>query len=315
MGDIIGIRMKKKEAITKVCKFIFNDDYRFIVLDGKGFYNWLDDEKYIKRAYKVKFGIELNLDNPQSFNEKIQWLKIHDRKPLYTQLVDKYNVKKIVAQIIGEKHIIPTLGVWNHPNEIPFDSLPDQFVMKATHDSGGLVICKNKNSLDYDAAKRKLEKSLKRNYYKTRREWPYKNVIPRIIVEKYMEDICDNGKGLIDYKFFCFDGEPRFIYVSQGLDNHSTARISFYDLDGNEMSFHRSDYLPLHNFVFPDTFSDMIQIARKLANNIPCPFVRIDLYSINGNIYFSEITFSPCSGMIPFEPKTADIELGKLLDI
>lgn len=232
---------------------------------------------------------------------------------MYTSMVDKYEAKKYVASIIGEQYIIPTLNCWDRFDDISFDSLPNQFVLKCTHDSGGLVIVKDKSKIDKKAVKKKIEKSLKRNYYWSGREWPYKNVKPKIIAEKYLTQLGD--KGLIDYKFFCFNGDPKFVYISKGLDYHPTAQISFYDLNGSEMPFHRNDYKPFHNATLPENFSEMIAVAKKLSQNIGCSFVRIDLYSVVSKIYFSEITFSPCGGYIPFEPKSADLEVGKLLDL
>lgn len=261
-------------------------------------------------------GKKLNLQDPQTFNEKLQWLKLHNRNPIYTQLVDKYAVRKHIAAAIGEEYLIDLVGgPWNSFDEIDFDSLPDQFVLKCTHDSGGLVICRNKNKLDKAAAKEKIERSLKRNYYHVGREWPYKNVPPRIIAERYMDDE-NSVLGLTDYKFFCFNGEPKMVYVSQGLEDHTTARISFYDMKGNPMPFHRNDYAPLETPpVWPENFDEMGRIAGVLAKMAGCPFVRIDLYSIRGRVYFSEITFSPCSGWLPFEPPEWDEKLGQWITL
>ena len=160
---------------------------------SSGLYDGMDDETFLKMAYKRKFGKELDLNNPVTFNEKLQWLKLNDRKPEYTEMVDKFMAKKYVASIIGQEHIIPTLGVWSRFDDIDFDKLPTQFVLKCTHDSGGLVVCKDKSNLNKKAAKKKIEKSMKTNYYKGGREWPYKNVKPQIIAEEYMEDISGNG--------------------------------------------------------------------------------------------------------------------------
>ena len=171
-------------------------------LDSRGFFKFMSDEAYLKFMYKLKMKRKLNLSDPQTFNEKLQWLKIYDRKPEYTTMVDKYEAKKYVADIIGEEYIIPTLGVWDRFEDIDFDELPDQFVLKCTHDSGGLVICRDKSKLDLKAAKKKINKSLKRNYYWIGREWPYKNVRPRIIAEKFMTD--PTSDDLQDYKFFFF---------------------------------------------------------------------------------------------------------------
>ncbi|MBQ4515412.1 MAG: glycosyl transferase [Clostridia bacterium] len=288
-------------------------------LMNKGKINFLCDRKFLKLLYRINFGKKLNLDNPQSFNEKMQWLKLYDRNPIYTTMVDKYEVKQYVADKIGEEYIIPTLGVWDKFEDIDFDKLPQQFVLKCTHDSGGLVICRDKSKLDIDSARKKITRCLERNYFSSSREWPYKNVKPRIIAEKFMQESDENEltvKGLVDYKFFCFNGAPEWLYISKGLENHSTARISFFDLDGKEMPFRRRDYAPFDTELkLPENYEQMKKIAEKLAKEVNNAFVRIDLYSINNNIYFSEITFSPCSGMIPFEPEEWDLKLGEYIKL
>lgn len=275
----------------------------------KGFYRWQSDEEFLKKEYKALLNKELDLENPKTYNEKLQWLKLYDRKPIYTTMVDKYEAKKYVADIIGEEYIIQTYGVWDKFEDIDFDALPEQFVLKCTHDSGGLAICKDKATFDKKKACKRIKKSMKRNFFWSGREWPYKNVKPRIIAEKYMEDA--EGKGLKDYKFFCFNNEPKLLYISQGLDNHETASISFYDMNGIEMPFHRSDFKPMEpNYEMPNNFSEMSALAKKIAQSVQSSFVRIDLYSVCGEIYFSEITFYPNSGFVPFEPKEWDRKLG-----
>lgn len=274
----------------------------------------LPDKLYLKLMYKRHFHKKLNLKNPQTFNEKLQWLKLYDRKPIYTTMVDKYAVKKYVSDILGEEYIIPTLGVWDKFDDIDFDKLPNQFVLKTTHGSGGynVFICKEKQNFDIAKAKSLMEKSLKSDTFWYGREWPYKNVPKKIIAEKFMED----GSGsLVDYKFFCFNGEVKFLYISRGLDHHDTAEISFFDLDGNETYFSRDDFKRITNFTLPENWEDLKMVASKLAKQVNVPFIRVDLYSINGKIYFSELTFSPCSGYLPFNPKSADLEIGKLLTL
>ena len=272
----------------------------------------LPDSVYLKIMNYVYMHKPLNLKDPQTFNEKLQWLKLHDRKPEYTRMVDKYEAKKYVASIIGEKYIIPTLGIWDRFEEIDFDKLPDQFVLKCTHDSGGLIICRDKTQLNVDEARRKITSCLKQRYYWIGREWPYKNVKPRIIAEKYMESAGDEE--LTDYKWFCFNGEPGFLYISHGLARHDTATIDFYDMDYHRMPFKRSDYKSSAVDVpKPDTYDEMIYVSRQLSKDIP--FVRIDLYEINGRVYFSEITFSPCAGWLPFDPPEWDRKLGDYIDL
>ena len=183
----------------------------FLTLGHREWFNWMSDEQYLKIAFWARMGKWPNIDNPKSFSEKLQWIKLHDRNPLYTKLVDKYEVKPIVAKKIGDEYIIPTIGVWDSVEDIDFDSLPNQFVLKCTHDSGGLVICKDKSKLDRNAAKKKLATCLKHSFYWGMREWPYKDVKPRVIAEQYMED--ETGE-LRDYKFFCFDGEVKALFIA-----------------------------------------------------------------------------------------------------
>lgn len=305
---------KMLHTLKKSIKFIFNSDYRFMILASYGFFKRMDDAKYLKRMFKGSMGYDLDLNSPKTFNEKIQWLKLYDRKPNYIQMVDKYKAKEFVMDSIGNEYVIPTYGVWKSFDSIDFDRLPEQFVLKTTHDSGSVVICRNKETFDFSSARRILEKSLNNNFYYALREWPYKDVEPRIIAEMYLESK-ESDCGITDYKFFCFNGSIKFLYISKGLEEHSTARISFFDLDGRELDFYRSDYKRLENFVLPNNYLKMKKIAEKLAKVVDSPFVRIDLYSVNGKIYFSEITLSPCGGFLPFYPKSADIEVGKLLEL
>lgn len=282
------------------------------VLNARGYLWFVPDKSWIKYMYKKTLHKKLNLNNPKTFNEKLQWLKINNRVPEFSKLVDKLEVKRYVAERIGEQYIIPTLGVWDTFEEIDFDMLPNQFVLKCTHDSGGLVICRNKKELDYENTKKRINKSLKKNYYYHGREWVYKNVKARIIAEEYLSNLGLNG--LLDYKFYCFHGIPRFLYISEGLENHSTAHISFVNLDWTFAPYGRSDYEKFCKLPDkPSNFDKMIEIAKILSKGHK--FIRVDLYNIDGKIYFSELTFFPCSGMMPFVSEQDDIELGKLLKL
>ena len=272
-----------------------------------------NDELYLKLRYFFATGKKLNLKEPQTYNEKMQWLKLYDRRDEYTSMVDKYEAKLFMSNIIGEEYIIPTLGVYNSFDKIDFDKLPEQFVLKCTHNSGGTVICRNKKSFNKENARNILNRCLKKNVYWPTREFPYKNVPPRIIAETFMDDGRAEVSGLTDYKFFCFNGNVNFLYVSQGLEHHETAEISFFDLDGKRMPFKRLDYKPIKNFVVPAKFEEMKSLARVVAKKLNLPFIRVDLYEVKGKIYFSELTFFPCSGLIPFDPKEYDSEIGKLL--
>lgn len=272
----------------------------------------LSDKAFTKMTYKACVGKKLDLKNPKSFNEKLQWLKLYNRKPAYSTLVDKFAVKEYVAKAIGEQYIIPTLGVWDHFDDIDFESLPEQFVLKCTHDSGSIVICRDKETFDKGAAKKKLEKKLKKSFYWAFREWPYKNVKPRIIAEKYMQD--DVHPDLKDYKFYCFNGEPKFLYLSQGLSNHATAKISFVSLDWEKMPFHRTDFAEFEELPpKPANFDLMVEFCKKLAKDIP--FLRVDFYDINGQLYFGELTFFPGAGLTPLKPEEWELKLGEWIEL
>ncbi len=303
-------------GIKKLLRHIKNPRHWYALLANKGLLNWMSDKAYLKLAFRMEMRQKLNLKKPRTFNEKLQWLKLYDRDPLYTQLADKYGVRWFIGETIGSEYLIPLVGgPWKSFDEIDFDTLPDQFVLKCTHDSGGLVICRDKATLDIEKARQKIEKCLKKSFYPLSREWPYKDIQPRIIAESYMEDE-NPALGLTDYKFFCFNGEPKALYISEGLEDHTTAKISFFDIDGKRLPFYRSDFAPLEDPVkLPDNLSEMAQLAKKLARQVDCAFVRIDLYSICGRIYFSEVTFFPCGGMLPFKPAHWDNILGQWIQL
>lgn len=289
-----------------------NEKYKSFISIVEACMHWVPDSIYLRIKFKRRMGYTLNLKNPRTFSEKLQWLKLNDRKPLYTTLVDKYEVKKYISSILGGEYIIPTYGVWETFDDIPFDELPNQFVLKCTHDSGGLIVCRDKNSLDIKKAKEKINKSLRTNYYWHGREWAYKNVKPRIIAEQYMEDSA--SPELRDYKFYCFNGRPLFLYLSEGLENHETARISYVTMEWEKAEFSRIDYKPFD--VLPEKpiqFEKMKEIACILSKETK--FARIDLYEINGRVYFGEFTLFPGIGMNKFNPEKWDLELGKLLKL
>ncbi len=298
--------------LKKLIDVIRNSKYRFEILDRRGFYNFLSDERYLKKKFKIVMGQSLDLENPKTFNEKLQWLKLNNRKDDYTIMVDKFAVRDYIAQKLGDEYLIPCIGVWYNPEDIDFDKLPEKFVLKCNHNSGvGIFICKDKSTINTGEIKAELKRGLNQNYYYHGREWPYKNVKRMIIAEKYMEN---NGSGLMDYKFYCFNGEPKYLYVSKGLNDHSTAQISFLTMDWKFAEFCRSDYKPLAELPKkPSKYEEMKEIARNLSKNIP--FLRVDLYEVDEKIYFSELTFYPCSGLMPFEPKEWDYTLGELLKL
>jgi len=275
----------------------------------RGYFTWLPDKQLLHLMYLTRMGKRLNLKNPRTFNEKLQWLKLHNRKPEYTRMVDKYEAKKYVAEKIGEEYIIPTLGVWERFDDIDFDSLPDQFVLKCTHDSGGLVIVKNKSKLDRDAARNVIERCLKKQYYLQNREWPYKNVKPRIIAEKYMVDAI--SAELRDYKFFAFNGSVELMFIA--TDRGTDTRFDFYDSEFQHLSIVNGYPNASKEIGKPANFEKMKLLAGQLSVGIP--HLRVDFYEVNGKVYFGELTFFHWSGMVPFEPESWDLKLGELIDL
>lgn len=270
------------------------------------------DKLYITLQYRLTMGQWPDLDNPMTFNEKLQWLKLNNRKPEYTTMVDKYAVKDYVAKVIGERYIIPTLGLWNKPEEIDWNLLPEQFVLKCTHDSGGLVICKDKYKLDKEAAIAKIKKSLSTDYYKMGREWPYKNVQRRIIAEQYLEpDALTHD--LPDYKFFCFHGVVKMVYVATGRQE-GVSRIDFFDNNFKHLQITQGQHQnALITPVKPKHYDEMLQLAEKLSQNIP--HVRVDFYEVNNRVYFGELTFFSQNGTAPFHPEEWDYRIGEWLDL
>lgn len=270
----------------------------------------ISDESYIKWKYYLNFHSKLNLVNPQTYSEKLQWLKLNNQHEEYTNMVDKYEAKKYVASIIGDKYIIPTIGIYDSFDDIDFNLLPNQFVLKCTHNSGGIFVCKDISSFDIKKAKKQVDKWLKQNPYWKNREYPYKNVKPRIIIEQYMED--ESGLELKDYKFFCFDGVPRFLYIAS--DRPYNTHFDFFDIDFTPLPFEQPIH-PSSNKVWkkPENYDEMVNISAVLSKNIP--HVRVDLYNINGKIYFGELTFFPMSGLAPFKPAEWDLKLGSLLHL
>ena len=253
----------------------------------------------------------IDFDNPKTFNEKIQWLKLNYRKEEYTNLVDKYRVKQYITKLIGEEYVIPTLEVWKNVDDIDFKSLPEKFVLKCNNDSGGIVICKNKKDFDEAKAKSFLKERLKNNGYWYGREWPYKNVKPCIIAEKYMEDSI--SKDLKDYKFFCFNGSMEFFDID--IDRFIEHRANYYDRNGNFLPFGKK-YCPpdyTKKIEMPKNLGKMIELAETISHNTVLS--RIDFYEIDGQVYFGEITFYPGSGFSPFTDEKWDYKLGDMIDL
>lgn len=298
--------MSFERKLKKVLRFMVNRDYRLLVAAGRGWLGHLSPEDFLRKMYRVNMGRELDLENPSTYTEKLQWLKLYDHRPEYTKMVDKYAVKEYVAEKIGPGYIIPLLGTWNRVEDIDFDALPQRFVLKTTHDSGGIVICKDKTQLDIPAAKRKLKYFLKRNYYDHNREWPYKHVPHRIIAEAYMED-SQQGE-LRDYKFFTFGGVPKVLYIAQGRGSGGETVADFFDMAFNHLPFtidHDMAPVPPEK---PANFELMKALAAKLSAGTPQ--LRVDFYEVDGKVYFGEMTFFHCSGMAPFHPETWDHRFG-----
>ena len=271
----------------------------------------LNDKIYLKWAYKSCIGQTLDLDNPRTFNEKLQWLKLYNRNPEYSTMVDKAAVKEYVANKIGAEYVIPTLGVWKDPNDIEWDSLPEKFVVKWNHDSGSIVICKDPKLFDRKAALKKLYKGSIKNGFWFGREWPYKNVKPVILAEVLLED--SSGEDIKDYKFFCFNGKVQCFKVD--FDRFSKHGANYYDRYGKILPFGEVACPP--NFdkqiVLPNNLNKMIELAEVLSESMP--FARIDFYDVDDNIYFGEITFFPASGFGPFTPDDWDLKLGNLITL
>ena len=311
--------------IQSALQMLKSDRSTFMAAIIQNFFGWLPDKTYLQLLYRFKMSNKLDLNHPKTFTEKIQWLKLYNRKPEYTLMVDKYAVKKYVADIIGEKYIIPTLGVWDKPEDIDWDALPNEFVLKTTHGggSGGVVICKDKKTFDRNKAILTLRDSMNSDIYRSLREWPYKDVKKRVLAEKYMapKDMVNNPiYDLSDYKFFCFNGEPKYCQVIR--DRHSKESIDFYDMNWRHQEFVglnpvTSSGKNLVNGVNPVPrpllLDDMICVCHKLSKNMK--FVRIDMYVIDNRIYFGEITFYPASGMGLFNPDKWNEELGNLISL
>lgn len=292
-------------------KIIIYPDWRFKVLADMGVYEKMPDELYIRKLFKAIMGTQLSLENPHTFNEKIQWLKLYDRNPIYTQWVDKYKVKDYVGSIIGKEHIIPTIGVWDSPEAIDFDQLPDRFVLKCNHNSGlGMYICKDKNKMDQETVLRKLKEGLSENYYLYGREWPYKNVERKIIAEPYLEDM--SGE-LRDYKLMCFNGKHRCTFVCEGRNSNEGLHVTFYDENWHIMPFERHYPRRMKEISCPMHYDRMREYAELLSKN--CPFMRVDFYEVEGKLYFGEITLYPGSGFEEFNPYNWDCVLGDWLKL
>lgn len=299
---------------NKIARFL-KEPKRYTSKIMHKYFSWLlSDKQYLKAQFLYTFGYPLDLESPKTFCEKLQWLKLYDRNPKYTTMVDKYEVKKYVAEIIGEEYIIPTLAVWDKPQDIDWNTLPNQFVLKTTHGGGGngVIICKDKELLDKRAIIKQLESSLDKDLYKEFREWPYKNVPKRIIAEKFMApEKSPAPNDLPDYKFFCFNGKVRFFKVDFGrfVEHHA----NYYSPEGELLEFGEQGLEPDPNYPIelPNNLRDMISLAEKLSADEP--FLRVDFYNVNGKIFFGELTFYPASGFGSFTPNIWNLRIGDMI--
>ena len=283
--------------------------YGLLALSSRGLLNWMPDSMYLRCMYWARIKKKLNLKNPKTFNEKLQWLKLHDRKPIYTTMVDKYEVKRYIADLIGAEYVIPTLGVWDSFDEIDFDALPEQFVLKTTHDSGGVVICRDKSEFDKQKAKEKLGKSLKKNYFWEGREWPYKNVMPRIIAEQYLEDTADDA--LTDYKFFCFNSVPKVMYISK--DHGNEPRTDFFNMEFEHLPILARDPNAENPPSKPVGFEEMRKVATVLSQNVP--HLRVDFFEVGSKVYVGELTFYHMSGLTEVSPPEWNQQMGEWIPL
>lgn len=292
--------------MQKGWRYLCDPRYRFQINAALGLYDTWPDDVYLQKMFLARMGKPLDLEHPKTFNEKLQWLKLYDRNPRYTMLVDKYLVRQYIADTIGAEYLIPLLGVWDTPDEIDFDALPDQFVLKCNHNSGGIFICRNKQILNIRKVKRLLRKWLKQDYSRICREWPYQNVQRRIIAEKYIETKTGD---LPDYKFFTMNGKVRAMFVATDRHNpQEELKFDFFDRNYQPLDFAqghpRSKILPSK----PESFERMCELAEKLAEGIPQ--VRVDFYEVDHKPIFGEMTFFHFAGMVPFEPESWDYKFG-----
>ena len=297
----------------RIKTFLKKPQYFITSPASKGWLDWIPDSLYLKLLYRVIMGEKCNLKNPTTYNEKLQWLKLHDRKQEYSDMVDKFEVRKIIEKTIGGEYLIPCYGVYQSFDEIDFTGLPDKFVLKCTHDSGSVIICEDKSKFDIEAAKQSINAAMKRNYYSTYREWPYKFVKPRIIAEKYMVD--ESGDDLKDYKVLCFNGVARFIEVHENrFTDKKEHTQTFYDRNWNKLNIVQECLTSINEErKAPSNLDKMLELSEKLAKDMY--HARVDWYIINEKIFFGEITFYDGSGFEKFVNQEDDVYFGSLIKL
>ena len=288
-------------------RILKNKNLRLGILKALRF---IPDKTMLKLEYRIKFHKPLNLKDPKTFNEKLQWLKLYNRKDIYTTMVDKIAVKEYVKAAIGEEYVIKTLGVWTQFDDIDFDELPNQFVLKCNHDSGSVVLCRDKASFDKEKAREVLTRGLGNNAYYFGREWPYKNVKPRIFAEEFVQDA--QHAFLPVYKLFCFNGTPKIIQTIQN-DKQPNETVDYFDADWNRLDIRQDFPNSVNPVAKPEKLEEMLSLAKKLSADES--FIRVDFYTVNGKVYFSEFTFFTDSGFGQFYPETWDATLGEWLTL
>lgn len=297
--------------MNKIKKFLGDPYYVFGNYMMKHCPKLMSDKWYLKVMWKRCMGYKLDLEHPKTFNEKLQWLKLYDRKSIYTTMVDKYKAKQWVANRIGEQYVVPTLAAYNSVDEIDLDKLPDKFVLKCNHDCGSVVICKDKSTFDLEAAKKTLAAAMEKNYYWKAREWPYKNVKRVVLAEKFLE--VPEANDLIDYKMMAFGGKVKCGFTCTNRRSDEGLYVTFYDTDWKKMPFERTYPAEVKPVEKPASYELMIELAEKLSENLP--FSRVDFYEIEGKPYFGEITLYPGAGFEAFEPKEWDKTLGDWIEL
>lgn len=298
--------------MSKIRTFIENPQYFITSPASKGWLNWVPDSLYLKVLYRVIMGRKLNLKNPKEYNEKLQWLKLNDRKPEYSTMVDKYEVRGYIEDLLGAKYLIPCLGIYDSVDDIDIDALPDKFVLKCTHDSGSVEICKDKSSFDIEGARHRLSQAMKRNYYATYREWPYKYVKPRIIAEGYLEG---DGGDLKDYKVMCFNGEAKIIEVHENRFVEGKVHTqTFYDREWNIVPLTQVETVTVDRpGERPRQLDEIIRLSELIAKDMY--HARIDWYIERDKIYFGEITFFDGSGFESFSTPEMERMLGDMIKL
>lgn len=300
------------KIMSKIRTFIENPQYFITSPAAKGWLNWVPDSLYLKVLYRVIMGRKLNLKNPKEYNEKLQWLKLNDRKPEYSTMVDKYEVREYIEDLLGDKYLIPCLGIYDSVDDIDIDALPERFVLKCTHDSGSVEICKDKSSFDIEGARHRLSQAMKRNYYATYREWPYKYVKPRIIAEGYLEG---DGGDLKDYKVMCFNGEAKIIEVHENRFVEGKVHTqTFYDREWNIVPLTQVETVTVDRpGERPRQLDEILRLSELIAKDMY--HARIDWYIEGDKIYFGEITFFDGSGFESFSTPEMERMLGDMINL